>query len=83
VARSRAEVKPMHWFLVAALIAAAEPADGPEITYVEEPGAENPFLVYAREGEACPRCRRAGRAARLERIVQAQRSTFFCPRCQR
>ncbi len=53
--------------------------EGPEITYVEEPGAENPFLVYAREGETCPRCRRA----KIARIVQAQRSTFFCPRCQR
>jgi formamidopyrimidine-DNA glycosylase len=53
--------------------------EGPEITYVEEPGAENPFLVYAREGERCPRCRRAA----IARLVQAQRSTFFCPRCQR
>jgi formamidopyrimidine-DNA glycosylase len=51
--------------------------DGPEIAYVEE-GAANPFLVYAREGERCPRCRRAT----IERVVQAQRSTFFCPRCQ-
>lgn len=53
--------------------------EGPEITYVEEPGAENPFLVYGKEGERCPRCRRA----RIARIVQAQRSSFFCPRCQR
>jgi formamidopyrimidine-DNA glycosylase len=53
--------------------------EGPEITYVEEPGAENPFLVYGREGERCPRCRRA----RIVRVVQAQRSTFACPRCQR
>jgi formamidopyrimidine-DNA glycosylase len=53
--------------------------EGPEITYVEEPGSENPFLVYAREGERCPRCRRA----KIARVVQAQRSTFFCPRCQR
>jgi formamidopyrimidine-DNA glycosylase len=53
--------------------------EGPEITYVEEPGSENPFLVYDREGERCPRCRRAA----LVRVVQAQRSTFFCPRCQR
>ncbi len=51
---------------------------GPAITYVEEGGA-NPFLVYGREGERCPRCRRAD----LGRIVQAQRSTYFCPRCQR
>jgi formamidopyrimidine-DNA glycosylase len=52
--------------------------EGPEITYVEE-GGDNPFLVYGREGERCPRCRKA----KIERVVQAQRSTFFCPRCQR
>ncbi len=40
---------------------------------------QNHHRVYAREGEACRRC---GRAA-IMRIVQAQRSTFFCPRCQR
>ena len=33
--------------------------------------------VYGREGEACRRC-----GAKLRRIVQAQRSTFFCPGCQ-
>jgi formamidopyrimidine-DNA glycosylase len=49
------------------------------VQYVEEPGAENPFLVYDRKGETCPRCRRAA----IERVVQAQRSTYFCPRCQR
>ncbi len=53
--------------------------EGPEISYVEEPGSENPFQVYARAGERCPRCGRA----ELRRVVQAQRSTFFCPRCQR
>jgi formamidopyrimidine-DNA glycosylase len=53
--------------------------EGPEITYVEEPGSENPFLLYGREGERCPRCRRAA----ILRVVQAQRSTFFCPRCQK
>jgi formamidopyrimidine-DNA glycosylase len=52
--------------------------EGPEIEYVEE-GGENPFLVYAREGERCPRCRRA----EIRRIVQAQRATYWCPRCQR
>jgi formamidopyrimidine-DNA glycosylase len=34
--------------------------------------------VYGREGLPCPRC---GRPVR--RIVQAQRSTFYCPGCQR
>jgi formamidopyrimidine-DNA glycosylase len=55
-----------------------EREDSPEIAYVEEPGAENPFLVYARQGEPCPRCRRG----RVRRAVQAQRSTYWCPRCQ-
>ncbi len=53
--------------------------EGPEIAYVEEPGTENPFLVYAREGEPCPRCKTVS----IRRLVQAQRSTFYCPRCQR
>lgn len=34
--------------------------------------------VYGREGEPCPRC---GTAIRAER--QGQRSTFYCPGCQR
>lgn len=34
--------------------------------------------VYGRAGEACPRC-----GATIRRIVQAGRSTFFCPGCQR
>jgi formamidopyrimidine-DNA glycosylase len=34
--------------------------------------------VYGREGHPCLRC-----GATIQRIVQAQRSTFFCPACQR
>lgn len=34
--------------------------------------------VYGRAGLACPRC-----GGSIRRVVQAQRSTFFCPRCQR
>ncbi len=34
--------------------------------------------VYDREGEPCRTCGRA----KIERIVQAQRSTFYCPVCQ-
>ncbi len=73
------EVRALARAVLASFRMTLEAEDGPEITYVEEPGAENPFLVYAREGERCPRCRRAS----LARIVQAQRSTFFCPACQR
>jgi formamidopyrimidine-DNA glycosylase len=34
--------------------------------------------VYGREGQACVRC-----AAPIRRIVQGQRSSYFCPVCQR
>ena len=36
------------------------------------------FAVYGREGEACPGCK-----GTVKRIVQAGRSTFYCPKCQR
>jgi formamidopyrimidine-DNA glycosylase len=75
---SAAEVKRLGAAVLAAMQEGIARQESPEITYVEE-GGENPFLVYAREGEKCPRCRRE----KLRRIVQAQRSTFFCPRCQR
>ncbi len=42
-------------------------------------GYQNEHRVYAREGERCPTCRKSD----IIRIVQAQRSTFFCPRCQK
>jgi formamidopyrimidine-DNA glycosylase len=34
--------------------------------------------VYDRAGEPCRRC-----GATIRRIVQAGRSTFYCPRCQK
>ncbi|HET7459200.1 MAG TPA: bifunctional DNA-formamidopyrimidine glycosylase/DNA-(apurinic or apyrimidinic site) lyase [Gemmatimonadaceae bacterium] len=34
--------------------------------------------VYGREGERCSRC-----GGTIRRIVQAGRSTFYCPKCQR
>lgn len=41
------------------------------------------WAVYGREGEACPRCAEAGRACRIKRIVQANRSSFYCGHLQR
>jgi formamidopyrimidine-DNA glycosylase len=35
-------------------------------------------LVYGREGQPCSRC-----GAPVKRIVQGQRATYFCPRCQK
>jgi len=43
-----------------------------------EPGEHQDFLrVFQREGEPCRRCR-----ATIRRLRQANRSTYFCPRCQ-
>lgn len=36
------------------------------------------WRVYGREGEPCPACARA-----VERVVQSNRSSFFCPKCQK
>jgi formamidopyrimidine-DNA glycosylase len=38
---------------------------------------EERLRVYDRAGEHCRRCRTP-----IRRIVQAARSTFFCPKCQ-
>ena len=40
---------------------------------------QNEHRVYARAGQKCPACRRGT----IRRFVQAQRSTFFWPTCQR
>jgi formamidopyrimidine-DNA glycosylase len=45
----------------------------------EDGGYQNEHRVYARARQRCGRCRRGI----IERIVQAQRSTFFCPKCQK
>lgn len=42
-------------------------------------GYQNAHRVYDREGEPCPTCTKGT----ITRLVQAQRSTFHCPRCQR
>lgn len=41
---------------------------------------QHAFRVYGREGESCLR---EGCGGTVRRIVQAGRSSFFCPRCQR
>lgn len=40
---------------------------------------QNCHRVYDREGEQCRNCS----TGKIVRIVQSQRSTFYCPRCQR
>jgi formamidopyrimidine-DNA glycosylase len=47
---------------------------------ISEPGNfQIRHRVYQRHGESCLQCGKA----EIVRIVQAQRSTFFCPKCQR
>ena len=54
-------------------------SDGTYRTAQNDPGRyQNQHHVYDRAGDTCGRCRQAS----IKRIVQAQRSTFFCPRCQ-
>ncbi len=51
--------------------------DDEDLVYVSS-GGPNPFFVYGREGEPCPRC-----GTKIKREVARGRSTYFCPRCQR
>ena len=50
------------------------------VNAIGEPGAYFTLhaAVYERDGQPCKRCN-----ARIKRIVQGQRATYFCPRCQR
>lgn len=55
-------------------------SDGTYRNTLNDPGSyQNHHLVYARAESPCPTC---GRGT-IQRIVQAQRSTFFCPQCQK
>jgi formamidopyrimidine-DNA glycosylase len=78
---SRAEVGRLRRGILASIAHTLETlASGDaDVRYVEEDRSENPFLVYDRAGQVCPRCKRA----RIVRVVQAGRATFFCPNCQR
>ena len=55
-------------------------SDGTYRNVLNSPGTyQNHHRVYDRAGQACPTCDRS----QIRRIVQAQRATFFCPRCQK
>lgn len=53
--------------------------------YVQADGAlgffQDKFSVYDREGQVCKRCKT--KDSIVQRLTQSDRSTFFCPRCQR
>jgi len=82
-ARSVAKDPRLVRALVSAILASIRftlKAQAPEreIAYVEEPDSDNPFKVYGRAGERCPR-----RDGKFRRVVQGGRSTYYCPGCQR
>jgi len=43
-------------------------------------GFQTLFAVYEQQGQ---RCQHRGCRGEIQRIVQAGRSTYFCPLCQR
>ncbi len=60
---------------------AERPGGGPRLLVQDaEPGeyATERLLVYDRAGQACANC-----ATPIRHCVQAARSTYFCPKCQR
>lgn len=75
------EVERLHEAVRATLREALEHAGTTFRDYRAVNGRSGAFQerlrVYARAAEPCPRC-----GADVERIVQAGRSTFFCPGCQ-
>jgi len=55
-------------------------SDGTYRNALNDPGGyQNQHRVYDRAGEKCPTCEKSS----IRRIVQCQRSTFFCRTCQK
>jgi formamidopyrimidine-DNA glycosylase len=68
------------------VLSAAIEAGGSSLKdYVHADGSlgyfQHRFAVYDREGEPCPRASCKG--TKIRRIMQSNRSTFYCPICQR
>lgn len=51
--------------------------EAPDGRYYAPEGADQGWRVYGREGAPCGRC-----GARIRRLVQGARSSYYCPRCQ-
>ena len=77
-----AEIRRLHKAVVSVLRRALECCRNP-VPDFRDPnwwfaGLDRILAVYGREGKPCRRCGRA-----IRRIAQAQRSTFYCPDCQK
>lgn len=77
-----AESRRLHKAIVGVLRAALRCCLDPAPDFREPDwwfsGLDRVLAVYGREGQACRRC-----GARIRKISQAGRSTYFCPGCQR
>jgi formamidopyrimidine-DNA glycosylase len=73
----RPQVRALAQSIERSIARTLELESGPEITYVEEAGATNPFTIYGNGGHPCPRCRTP-----LDRYVVGGRATVSCARCQ-
>lgn len=86
-ARSVGRIAPASWDRLAraavAVLRRAIAEGGTTLNdFADGQGRSGEFQVslsaYGRQGEPCPRCEH-----RIRRLVQAGRSTFYCPHCQR
>lgn len=77
VERSRL-LRSLRWVLKKAIAARGSSVDDYVDAEGMKGGFQNLLTVYGRAGLPCRRCR-----APIQRIVLAQRATFFCPVCQR
>jgi len=86
-ARSVARISRERWAgLAAAVVEVLEQAiraGGTTLNDFTDGGGNEGYFqvdlaVYGRADEPCPRC-----GARVRRMVQSNRSSFYCPRCQR
>lgn len=76
-----AEVKKIHKAILTILENAIKAGGSTLRDYTQADGKigsfQFDFNVYDREGEACTKCK-----SKIIRIVQSNRSTFFCAKCQ-
>jgi formamidopyrimidine-DNA glycosylase len=78
----KSEIKVLHAAIQSVLRKGIKNKGASTSTYIRPEGsrgnAQLEFQVAHRKGEECPVC-----GGPIERILVRQRSTFFCPRCQK